>query len=200
MVSIRNWLALCLLAFTPAAFANGAKDVVQSTADTVIERINTDRTRLQSDSTALYGLVEEVVVPNFDFQRMSAWVLGKNWRGATDQEKADFTEQFRVLLVRTYAKALLEYTSQPIQVLGETTEPDGRTVTVRTQIIQKEAQPVDITYRMAQKDGAWKVVDVLVGGVSLVATYRGEFSAKVREAGVSGLIASLTERNAQKVQ
>jgi phospholipid transport system substrate-binding protein len=200
MISIRNWLALCLLVLSPLASAAGAREVVQTTADTVIERINADRTRLQSDSSALYGLVEQVVVPNFDFHRMSAWVLGKNWRGATDDEKTAFTEQFRVLLVRTYAKALLEYTNQPIQILGETTEPDGRTVTVRTQIVQKDAQPADITYRMAQKEGEWKVVDVLVGGVSLVATYRGEFSAKVRESGVSGLIATLSARNAQKVQ
>jgi phospholipid transport system substrate-binding protein len=200
MLSIRNWLAVCLLALSPATFAATASEVVQVTADRIIQRINTERSRLQRDSTLLFGLVEELVVPKFDFRRMSAWVLGRNWREATEAEKTAFTEQFRVLLIRTYAKALLEYTDQPIQILGETPEPDGRTVTVRTQIVQRGAAPMDITYRMTQVGDDWKVVDVLVGGVSLVATYRGEFSARVREVGIPGLIASLTERNAQRLQ
>jgi len=200
MVSFRNWLALCLLALSPTVAATTASEVVQVTANRIIDRINADRTRIHQDSGALFRLVEELVVPKFDFRRMSAWVLGRNWRVATEPERDAFTEQFRVLLVRTYAKALLEYTDQPIRILSETPEPDGRTTTVRTEIVQKGAQPMDITYRMTRVGDDWKVVDVLVGGVSLVATYRGEFSARVREAGVSGLIASLTERNAQQLQ
>lgn len=205
MVSIRHWLAVCLLAPclvfpSLASHAATASEVVQVTADRIIERINTERGRLRGNPGALFGLVEELVVPKFDFRRMSAWVLGRNWRQATDAEKDAFTEQFRVLLVRTYAKALLEYTDQPIRILSESPEPDGRTVTVRTEIVQKGAQPLDITYRMARVGEDWKVVDVLVGGVSLVATYRGEFNARVRETGISGLIATLTERNAQQLQ
>jgi len=200
MVSIRNWLALCLLAFCPASLAVTASEVVQVTADRIIDRINAERDLLRGNPGALFGLVEELVVPKFDFRRMSAWVLGRNWRQATEAEKDAFTEQFRVLLVRTYAKALLEYTDQPIRILSETPEPDGRTITVRTEIVQKGVPPLDITYRMMRVGDDWKVVDVLVGGVSLVATYRGEFSARVREAGIPGLIASLTERNAQQLQ
>lgn len=200
MSRLRTWFGLVLLSCSSLVMAASPSEVVRQTADQVIERINTDRARLKTEPTALYGLVEQMVVPNFDFKRMAAWVLGKNWKVATDAEKLAFTEQFRVLLVRTYAKALLEYTDQPINYLGETPEADGRTVTVRTELVQKEGKPVDITYRMSQDGSDWKVVDVLVGGISLVATYRGEFSAKVRESGVSGLIATLTERNAQRVQ
>ncbi|HAZ60054.1 MAG TPA: hypothetical protein DCY89_00610, partial [Gammaproteobacteria bacterium] len=158
MVSFRNWLALCLLALSPTVAATTASEVVQVTANRIIDRINADRTRIHQDSGALFRLVEELVVPKFDFRRMSAWVLGRNWRVATEPERDAFTEQFRVLLVRTYAKALLEYTDQPIRILSETPEPDGRTTTVRTEIVQKGAQPMDITYRMTRVGDDWKVV------------------------------------------
>lgn len=200
MTQVSTWLAAALLCFSSWAMATTASDVVRSTADQVIARINQDRDRLKTEPTALYGLVEQLVAPNFNFRRMSSWVLGKNWRVATDVEKDAFTEQFRILMVRTYAKALLEYTDQPINYLGEFAEPDGETITVKTELLQKEAKPVDISYRMSKDGDAWKVVDVLVGGISLVATYRGEFSSKVSEAGVAGLISTLTERNAQRAQ
>lgn len=193
------FLCLMLLAGVSAA-ASGPMGVVQDTADKVLTRINSEREHLHAEPTKLYNLVEELVVPNFDFQRMAQWVLGRNWSGATAEERAAFTEQFRVLLVRTYAKALLEYTNQPINYLSEQPDADGRTVMVRTELVQPGQKPMDINYRMRQRDGQWKVVDVLVGGVSLIATYRGEFAAKVRESGVSGLIATLTERNAARVQ
>lgn len=192
-------LALILLSSAPLQAADEAQQLVMDTSTKVLERLRQDREKLQANPELIYPLVEDLVLPHFDFERMSIWVLGKNWRKADKQQQQQFTEQFRTLLVRTYAKALLEYTDQNINYLPFHTEEDAKRVTVRTEVTQPGGVNIPINYSMfLNQDGQWKVYDISVDGVSLVTNYRSSFASEIRQGGIDKLLARLGEMNAGK--
>ena len=171
------------------------QQLVQSTSDQVLERLKKDHDKLQKNPDLIYPMVEDLVLPHFDFTKMSQWVLGVNWRTASADQKSRFTEQFRTLLVRTYAKALLEYTNQKINYLPFHAESGAKTVTVRTEIVQAGGQNIAIHYSMYLKNDEWKVYDISIEGVSLVTNYRSTFADDIRQGGLDKLIARLVEMN-----
>lgn len=179
------------------AVTPSAEDVIRDTADRVIERLTAQRTELEQHPEKIYSLINELVIPHFDFVSMSKWVLGKtNWKNANGNQQDQFVSEFRTLLVRTYAKALLEYSEQEINYLPVENDPNTNIVMVKTEIQQPGAKSVPINYTMHVSGGSWKVIDVVVDGISLVATYRGSFATEIRENGLDALIRQLEERNA----
>lgn len=191
-------LGLTLLLALPALAADEPQQLVQSTSEQVLQRLKKEHDRLQANPDLIYPLVEDVVLPHFDFTKMSQWVLGVNWRAASDEQKARFTEQFRNLLVRTYAKALLEYTDQKINYLPLRASDDPRTVMVRTEIVQPGGQNIPVYYSMYNKGGRWMVYDIAIDGVSLVSNYRTSFANDIRQSGIDALIIRLAEMNRSK--
>lgn len=189
-----------LLALSPGLLAaQSAQQLVIDTSSKVIERLKSDRVKLQADPSLIYPLVEDVVLPHFDFKRMSIWVLGKNWRRASAEQQEQFIEEFRTLLVRTYAKALLEYTDQSINYLPFHAEPDAKRVTVRTEVSQPGGLAIPIHYSMYLNEaGEWKVYDISVDGVSLVTNYRSSFASEIRNGGIEKLLERLVAMNAAK--
>jgi len=177
------------------ATTKSAEEVVKETADSVIARLSSERVELEAHPEKLYSLINELVIPHFDFVSMSKWVLGRNWRDASEAQQEQFVGEFRTLLVRTYAKALLEYSNETINYIPVENNPDSNIVVVKTEIHQPGTKPVTINYSMHVSGGEWKVVDVTVDGISLVATYRGSFASEIRKSGIDALIAKLTERN-----
>lgn len=188
-------MPLLLMMGIAQANTQSAEDVVKATADQVISRIADNRDNLDAHPEQIYGLINELVIPHFDFTSMSKWVLGKNWRQASDIQREKFVNQFRTLLVRTYARALLEYSDQEINYMPVVSNPNSNLVVVKTQVQSPGSNAVPIDYRMHVSDGEWKVVDIAVDGISLVATYRGSFSSEIRKNGIDSLITKLTERN-----
>jgi phospholipid transport system substrate-binding protein len=124
-------------------------------------------------------------------------VLGKsNWRGASPEQRDVFVDQFRTLLVRTYAKALLEYSEEKVQYNESTKNPKSNLVTVKTEVQQPgDSASIPINYRMHISGGEWKVVDVAVDGISLIRSYRGSFASEIKANGLQSLIGKLTEKN-----
>lgn len=178
------------------AKAQSAQEVVMSTADQVIARLVAERADIEANPHKLYSLINELVIPHFDFLSMSKWVLGKtNWKSASEDQRDKFVNEFRTLLVRTYAKALLEYSEEEIIYKPVASNPDSNIVTVETEVKQAGGNKVPIDYRMHASSGEWKVVDVAVDGISLVSTYRGSFAAEIRKNGIDSLISKLQERN-----
>ena len=195
-ISLISCVWLVLLFNTAQATIQTAEEVVMSTADAVLERVTTEREALDADPGKIYGLVNEVVIPHFDFISMSKWVLGKtSWRGASEGQREQFIGEFRTLLVRTYAKALLEYSNEAIEYLPTEDNPNSNLVVVKTKINQPGAKAVPIDYRMHVSGGEWKVVDIVVDGVSLVSTYRGSFASQIKKGGLDSLISKLSQRN-----
>lgn len=171
-------------------------ELIRSTADHVLEQVRERKAELEKNSGGIYALVKGEVLPHFDFRIMSRGALGKHWRKATDKQKAELAQEFQELLVRTYATMLLNYADQEIEYLPFRGKPGDKRVTVSTRVHNGGAPPVPINYRLYRQDtGAWKIYDVVVNGVSLVSSYRGNFSAEVQKGGIDGLIGSLQTHN-----
>ncbi|OGT84033.1 MAG: hypothetical protein A3G96_00135 [Gammaproteobacteria bacterium RIFCSPLOWO2_12_FULL_52_10] len=190
-------LLLCILVSSGAAqaVAQSPGEIVKTTADQVIARLQADREGLKARPEMIYGLVDDLIVPKFDFRSMSMMVLGKNWRTATAAQQAAFTAQFQTLLVRTYTKALLEYSDDKIVYHPEQKDQDSKLVLVKTDIARTGSSKIPINYNLYSKDGEWKVVDVIIDGISLVSTYRGSFAAEIRTKGLDSLIQQLVDKN-----
>ncbi|HAO31524.1 MAG TPA: ABC transporter substrate-binding protein [Candidatus Competibacter sp.] len=175
--------------------ATPPENVVQQTSERMLDALRQNRATIDRDPGQIYALVNQIVLPNFDFELMSRWVLGRAWQQATPEQRRQFTEEFRALLVRTYAKALLEYADEAIKV-SPAGAPAGAEATVRTEVQPKSGRPIQINYSMHLGNDAWKVYDVTVDGISLVTNYRDTFASQVRANGMDAVITDLRRRNA----
>ena len=179
-----------------AADTHPAEVLVRQTTDLITAQIRQEKEAIENDNKILHELVNKIVLPHFDFNKMSAWVLGKYWRKANKNQKLEFTSQFRILLVRTYANALADNADRKIDYLPIRSKKETD-VTVRTEIEQPGSFSLPINYKMYLKDSNWKVYDVNIDGISLVTNYRTSFSTEVRKSNIDGLISKLAKRNKQ---
>jgi phospholipid transport system substrate-binding protein len=144
-------------------------------------------------------LIEEKIVPHFDFERMTRLAVGRNWREATPEQRKTLIEEFRTLLVRSYSAAYTAYKQIAIDVRPLKLQPGEDDVQVKTLIkLPGGAPPINVEYSMVKNSEEWKVYDVTVDGVSLVTTYRSTFTEEVRKGGIDGLIKSLKDLNTAK--
>jgi phospholipid transport system substrate-binding protein len=177
------------------AWSATPNEVVKETAEGVISHIESNRSILETHPEKIYDMVNELVIPRFDFISMSKWVLGKHWKTASETQRSEFITQFKALLVRTYARALLEYSGQSIKYYPAEQNPQSNLAVVRTELTSLSSAQLPILYRMHQKNEEWKVVDVAVDGVSLVTTYRGSFATQIKKNGFDALLNELSKKN-----
>ena len=190
-------LTLTVFFAAPVMAIQAPEDLVAKTTDEITSALRAEQDKIKTSPKRLYEIVDEVVLPHFDFERMSRWALGKYWRKAKKSERAQFIQEFRVLLVRTYAKALNDNYDQKIDMLPVRMRKGGKEATVRTEVQQSAGFPIPIDYKMYIKGDAWKVYDVSVDAISLVANYRTSFATEIRKDGLPKLIARLADRNKQ---
>ena len=169
--------------------------IIKSTTEQVLERIARDKEALKENPGEMLRLVSDLIFPHFDFGVMSHFVMGKNWKELTEEKRQEFIDQFRKLLVRTYASALLEFSDQEISYIPDDSAGNSKTTKVLQQIDTGTGEPMLITYRLHNRSIDWKVFDVSVSGVSLVKTYRASFQSIANSEGIDGLIGSLKEKN-----
>jgi phospholipid transport system substrate-binding protein len=198
---MRKLLSLLLLTLAPAlvpavhAQDPGAPDVLVRTVTLeVVDLISKDK-EIKGNKARLIEVIEAKVLPHFNFAAMTGLAMGQSWNKASGEQKKRLTEEFRTLLVRTYASALAVFSEQKLDFRPLRAKPTDTDVMVNVRVMQPGAQPVAIDYAMEKTAAGWKVYDVMVGGVSLVANYRTEFNNVVREAGVDGLIKNLQGKN-----
>ncbi len=190
------FLSVCLTMVATVATASvGPEQLVRETSDKVINEIKANGDSYRSDPDSLYDLVNDVVLPNFDFEAMTDLALGRHKNKVSAEQKPIIIEEFRTVLVRTYSSALLEYTDQELVFLPmEGNESDGEVV-VRTEIEQSGGFPIPINYSLRNGADGWKVFDISVDEVSLVTNFRSSFSRAIKKDGVDGLIQALKDRN-----
>jgi phospholipid transport system substrate-binding protein len=190
-------LALCVSVFASAALAQGlAPDaLVKNISDEVIGIIKKDKDIQAGNQKKINELVDVKVLPHFNFSRMTALAMGRNWPKANAEQQKLLTNEFRNLLVRTYSSALSTYKNQVIEFKPMRAAAADTEVMVRTQVKQPGAEPISIDYSMEKTPTGWKVYDIVVGGVSLVTNYRETFNTEIRDGGVDGLIKSLADKN-----
>jgi phospholipid transport system substrate-binding protein len=164
--------------------------------DKIVVLLKANKDLYAKDHKKLYAMVDEHVLPNFDFRAMSRTVLGRYWRSASDEQRARFTAEFRDLLVRTYATALLKYNDEKIVYLAFRMNPDDRTTMVKSEVRRTDGgPPIAINYSFYRMDAGWKVYDVTIEGASLVTTYQSTYAERVQREGLDTLIASLARDN-----
>jgi phospholipid transport system substrate-binding protein len=191
-------LAALLLAPSAVLAQDTAPDVlVKGVTQDVLGVIKQDKEIQAGNQKKTIALVEEKVLPHFNFARMTALAMGPNWRKASPEQQQALIEQFRTLLVRTYSSALSSYRNQVIDFKPMRAQATDADVIVRSEVKQPGAEAVSIDYSMEKTPGGWKVYDVVVGGVSLVTTYRDTFTNEVRNNGIDGLIKALADKNRQ---
>ena len=194
-VGILVILLLPLLASTaPAQDIEKPEDIILSTVDNVIARITAEKEMLDAQPETVYDLINDLIIPVFDFNNMSRWILGKYWKQASEEQRAVFTTEFKDLLVRTYAKAVLGFSNERVELLNTQTNPKNNMVKVNTEIIS-DAGVTPVNYYMHISDGSWKVVNVAFEGISLVETYRKSFASVIRNDGLESLIQQLVDKN-----
>ena len=166
----------------------------------VVDIIQKDKDIQKGDRKKVIALIEVKVLPHFNFQAMTASAVGRNWEKASAEQKLRLQDEFKTLLVRTYSSALASYSNQRFDFRPLRAKPTDTDVTVNVRIMQSGSEPVTIDYDMEKRPGGWKVWDVRVGGISLVANYRTEFDNLIREGGVDGLIKALYAKNSSQGQ
>jgi phospholipid transport system substrate-binding protein len=193
---MKTALLLLALAALPAAAQDVPPDtLVKNVTLEVVDLIAKDKDIKAGSRAKLVALIEAKVLPHFNFTAMTALAMGQNWTKASAEQKKELTEEFRTLLVRTYASALAAYSEQKLDFRPLRAKATDTDVTVNVRVLQPGAQPVTLDYSMEKTAHGWKVYDVTVGGVSLVANYRTEFANTVRASGVDGLIKDLRAKN-----
>jgi phospholipid transport system substrate-binding protein len=168
---------------------------IKRVSSDILEAIKADKSIRNGDINKIIVLVDQRVMPNVNFLRMTASAVGPGWRQATPEQQKRLQEEFKTLLVRTYAGALGQVSDQTISVKPLRAAADDKEVLVRTEVRGK-GDPIQLDYRVEKTtDGSWKVYNMNVMGIWLVENYKTQFAQEINAKGVDGLIASLVDRN-----
>ncbi len=203
MMSYRaiHWLvSVCVfLTLSGGAWAadplDAPQQVIQQTANQL--QVSLQKPEYKDNFAKATTLVDQIINPHVDFDRVSMLVLGKNFKTATQDQRDRFKKEFRFLLVRTYTTAFTEYSDWKINYLPLEGDGNDKKVMVKTEILQSGGKPVAVNYRMVQDGSDWKVYDILIEGVSLLQNYRTSFNDQIEQGqSLDQLIANLAERNA----
>jgi phospholipid transport system substrate-binding protein len=203
-LSRRSFSILALMA-AGTLVMSGAVRAAEEPADAFIKRVSSDildsikadKTIHNGDVNKIITLVDQRVMPNVNFLRMTASAVGPNWRQATPEQQKRLQEEFKTLLVRTYSGALSQFNDQTIVIKPVRAAPDDKEVVVRTEVRGK-GEPIQLDYRVEKAPDAptgWRIYNLNVMGVWLVDNYRSQFAQEINAKGVDGLIASLADRN-----
>lgn len=199
----RNWnrLAATLMGLTltlalPLARAadEAPDEMIRRLSVDVLNTIKADKDVQNGDVRKIIAFVDSKIMPNVNFTRMTASAVGRNWRQATPEQQKRLQDEFKSMLVRTYAGALSQVKDQTINLKPLRAQAGDAEVIVRTEIMGR-GEPIQLDYRMEKTAGGWKIYDLNVLGVWMVETYRTQFAQEISARGIDGLIATLAQRN-----
>jgi phospholipid transport system substrate-binding protein len=204
--TVRALLCLVALLAAPPAVASvtGGQDlnppqrVIQGVSEDLMRVLQEDRDLLRTDPAYVHRLVDRLLLPNLDFSRVAALVLGPHWREASPSQRQAFEREFKTLLIQTYASALDRLSTWELRYPPMRLDPGQTRALVRTELRQAGGAFVAVDYRMAVTGDRWVAYDVLVEGVSLLSSYRAQFTEIARRRGIDGLLAELSARNATR--
>ena len=186
-----------LLAGPVLAADEAAEGLIKRLSTEVLDSIRADKAIQAGDVNRIIALVDNRIMPNVNFQRMTASAVGPGWRQATPEQQKRLQEEFKTLLVRTYAGALTQVSDQTITVKPMRAAAEDKEVVVRTEV-RGQGDAIQLDYRLEKTPGegaGWKIYNINVLGVWLVETYRSQFAQEINAKGLNGLITTLTERN-----
>ena len=182
------------LAAAQAQTATAPDALIKQVSTEVIDSVKSDKAIQAGDVGKIIALVDAKVMPHVNFQRMTASAVGRFWRTATPEQQKRLQDEFKTLIVRTYAGALTQVKDQTVQLKPLRAAPEDSEVVVRTEV-KGRGEPIQLDYRLEKANTVWKIYDVNVLGVWLVEQYKSSFAQEIGTSGVDGLIAKLAEKN-----
>lgn len=185
---------LCLLLLSAVAQADSRTpdQVVTQTAETLAQRIEGQRTRLEANPADLYKLVDEVFLPVFDTDYAGRLVLGKHWRTATPEQRKKFIDTFYDFLLRSYARYVLRFERDKVKILPMSAAvPDPKNTVVKSVMQLDDGTSLPVNYSLHQTTDGWRAFDVRIEGISYVQNYRNQFNAEIKAKGIDAVIARL---------
>lgn len=175
-----------------AAGEDAAAAVVEKTTGSVIAVLTDPSLSTEQKRTR----IETIAIGSMDFETLSKLVLARNWSRFDEPQRTEFMTLFKNHLSMTYGRNVESYKNEKVQVSGSRTE-NGGDVTVKTKIVRGGSNDILVDYRLRQRDGTWKIIDVVIEGVSLVSNFRSQFQDVVSHGGPERLLALLREKNAK---
>jgi phospholipid transport system substrate-binding protein len=173
----------------------GPEALIKRVSGEALDRIQKDPDLAAGDIKKINLMIDQVIMPHVNFQRMTALAVGRSWRSATPEQQKQLQTEFRSLLVRSYANAFAAAKDRTIRVKPVRMEAADTEATVNTELVPKRGDPVTVGYRLEKAADGWKAYDVNILGVWLVDNYRNQFTQEINAKGVDGLIKSLAEKN-----
>ncbi|MGE5331268.1 MAG: phospholipid-binding protein MlaC [Nitrospirota bacterium] len=171
--------------------------MVQRLSTEVLDALRADKSIKAGDLDKVIALVDKTIMPNVNFRRMTAAAVGPGWRKASPEQQKRLQDEFKTLLVRTYAGALAQVSDQTINVKPLRASPEDKDVLVRTEV-RGRGDPIQLDYWLEKTPGqgaGWKIYNLNVLGAWLVETYRSQFAREINAKGIDGLIEALAARN-----
>lgn len=201
---MRYFLTAMTLFFSSLVFSLGVdmsnpNKVIQSVSANTFERITADQTRLQADPNYMQVVIEEELLPYFDYKYAAYKVLGADLKNTTINQRNDFVEAFRLHLMNTYGHILFKYDKQEIEVADNTNFKNASIVTVPVNVRDKNNQIVQLKFKLREnkKSGEWKVFDVIAEGVSMLDTKQSEIKDLIQKKGIDHVIELLKKKNSE---
>jgi phospholipid transport system substrate-binding protein len=199
MAALAAVVTLGVTVFSPVVRAEdeAADALIKRLSVDVLDAIKADKAIRAGDTARVIALVDSRIMPNVNFQRMTASAVGPGWRQATPEQQKRLQDEFKILLVRTYAGALAQVSDQTIAMKPLRAAPEDKEVVVRTEV-KGRGDAIQLDYRLEKTPGVgagWKIYNLNVLGVWLVETYRSQFAQQINAKGIDGLIETLAEQN-----
>lgn len=197
----RYWLALGAISLSlgvtsvVAQSPERPEQLIERLSGELIETLKKDAELRNGNIERINQLVDDKLMPHVNFRRMTASSVGRFWRQATPEQRRRLEEEFKMLLIRTYAGALTQFTNQTLAMRPSRYRPEDKEVTIRSEI-RGRGEPIQVDYRLESTTSGWKIYDLNVMGIWLVETYRTQFAQEINTRGIDGLIQTLVQRNA----
>lgn len=196
--------ALVVLVLTPSVAISEIRSpdkVVSETTAQIVDLLKANRDSYAEDHEKLYAMVHEIIVPHFDFKVITRLVLARYYKKASAEQRTQFAEGFRDLLIRTYATALLKYQDEKFVFHPFTAKPEAERVIVKTEFVRRDGGPnVPVNFRFFKAKNGWKAYDVSIEGVSMVTNYRGVYASQIKREGLEAVIEKLSRADQQALK
>lgn len=176
------------------------EQIVEETSSEVLRVVNDEAQRIKNEPGYVNEVIDELILPIIDLQSMGKLILGKHWKSASEAQRAQFIEEFKSMLIRTYAKSIADYGHAKISVLAPKAKDQGKYYTVNTELDLGSGVPLSVAYVFRRSSDEWKVFDLSVDGLSLIKNFRTSFSQEISETSLEALIERIANTNAENAE
>ena len=176
------------------------EQIVEDTSTEVLRVVNGETERIKNEPGYVNQVIDELILPIVDLQAMGKLILGKHWKTASEEQRARFIDEFKSMLIRTYAKSIADYGHAKVSVMVPKAKSQGKYYTVNTELDLGSGVPLNVAYVFRRASDTWKVFDLSVDGLSLIKNFRTSFSQEISETSLDALIERLANTNAEKAE